>query len=86
MLSTLTSFHVTVVDGEGMSVPSVEVGARYRYPTEPRTWSSEFTDGDGCAHFRDDHLEPPTEVCLFVGDQDCGTHPLREGAHLTLEM
>lgn len=86
MLSTLTSFHVTVVDGEGMPVPSVEVGARYRYPSEPRTWSSEFTDGDGCAHFRDDHVEPPTEVCLFVGDNECGTHTICEGAHITLEM
>ena len=86
MLSTLTSFHVTVVDGEGIPVPSVEVGARYRYPSEPRTWSSEFTDGDGCAHFRDDHIEPPSEVCLFVGEQDCGTELLVDGAQFVLEM
>ena len=86
MLSTMLSFDVKVVDGEGISVPSTEVGARYRYPTAPRTWSSEITDANGYARFRDEHTEPPTEVCLFVGDQECGTYALSEGAHITLEM
>jgi len=86
MLSTMMTFDVKVVDGEGISVPSIEVGARYRYPTEPRTWSSEYTDGNGFAHFRDDHIEAPEEVCLFVGDQECGSYPLSDGAHFTLEM
>ncbi len=86
MLSTMVSFDVHVVDGEGIPVPSVEVGARYRYPAAPRTWSAEYTDGDGCAHFRDDHLEPPTEVCLFVGEDECGTYTLSDGAYFVLEM
>jgi len=86
MLSTMLSFDVKVVDGEAISVPSIEVGARYRYPTAARTWSSEITDANGYARFRDDHTEPPTEVCLFVGDEECGTYPLSEGAHITLEM
>lgn len=86
MLSTMVSFDVHVVDGEGIPVPAVEVGARYRYPTAPRTWSSEHTDGDGCARFRDDHVEPPTEVCLFVGDDECGTYALSDGSDFVLEM
>lgn len=86
MLSTVLSFDVKVVDGEGISVPSVEVGARYRYPTASRTWSAEITDINGYARFRDDHEETPTEVCLFVGDEECGTYALSDGAHITLEM
>lgn len=86
MLSTMMAFDVKVVDGEGISVPSIEVGARYRYPTASRTWSSEFTDSNGYAHFRDDHAEAPTEVCLFVGEQECGTYALTDGARFTLEM
>jgi hypothetical protein len=86
MLSTMVSFAVQVVDGEGIPVPGVEVGARYRYPKAPRTWSSEHTDQDGCAYFRDEHPEEPTEVCLFVGDDDCGTYPLTEGTCFVLEM
>ena len=85
-MSTMVSFAVHVLDGEGTPVPSVEVGARYRYPTAPRTWSAENTDGDGCARFRDDHPESPTEVCLFVGEQDCGTEQLVDGAVFVLEM
>ena len=86
MVSTVVGFDVQVVDGEGIPVPLIEVGARYRYPTAPRTWSSELTNGDGCAHFQDDHAEPPTDVCLFVGDEDCGTHTLTPGACYVLEM
>ena len=86
MLKTMVFFAVHVVDGEGIPVPSVEVGARYRYPIAARTWSAENTDGDGCARFRDDHPEPPTDVCLFVGEQDCGAHPVADGAQFVLEM
>lgn len=86
MLSTVLSFDVKVVDGEGISVPSVEVGARYRYPTASNTWSRETTDANGYARFSDDHEEPPTEVCLYVGDDDCGTYALAEGVHITVEM
>ena len=52
MVSTMVGFDVQVVDGAGIPVPSIEVGARYRYPTAPRTWSAEMTDGDGCAFLR----------------------------------
>jgi len=86
MLDTIVAFDVYVIDGEGIPVPQTEVGARYRYPTLPRTWSTESTDLDGCARFRDEHGEEPTEVCLFVGDQECGTHPLVAGADYVLEM
>ena len=86
MLDTALAFDVYVVDGEGMPVPWTEVGARYRYPKLPKTWSTECTDGDGYAHFRDEHKEEPTEVCLFVGDQECGTHALVAGAEYVLEM
>jgi len=85
-LTATLAFDVRVVDGEGIPVPAVEVGARYRYPTASRTWSSELTDGDGLAQFCDDHAERPEEVCLFVGEDDCGTYPLSEGCHLVLEM
>jgi hypothetical protein len=82
----MVSFDVKVLDGEGLPLPSVEVGARYRYEAGPRTWSAEVTDGDGHAAFCDDHPSPPLEVVLFVGDEDCGCYPVAEGAHITLEM
>lgn len=84
-MSTI-SFEVLVLDGEGIPVPAVEVGARYRYRNLPRTWSHEVTDGDGCAVFRDDHTEPPVEVCLLVSDDRCGDYPLRDGDRYVLEM
>ena len=86
MLDTMLAFDAHVVDGEGEPVPGVEVGVRYRYPTAPRTWSSEYTDGAGCAHFRDSHEEPPIDGCLFVGDYDCGSYMLTDGADFVLEM
>lgn len=85
-MSTTVSFDVKVIDGEGLPVPSVEVGARYKYETGPRTWSSELTDGDGHASFTDDHSAPPIEVELYVEDEDCGCYPVVEGEHITLEM
>jgi hypothetical protein len=80
------SFNVKVIDGEGLPVPDVEVGARYKYVSGPRTWSAEHTDGDGLAEFHDDHAEKPTEVELFVDEQDCGCYPVFDGEHITLEM
>lgn len=85
-MSAIVSFDVKVIDGEGLPVPSVEVGARYRYETGPRTWSAEYTDGEGLASFRDDHPRRPVEVTLFVEDEDCGRYPVVEGEHITLEM
>ncbi|MFV1960763.1 MAG: hypothetical protein ACC658_02920 [Acidimicrobiia bacterium] len=85
-MSAEVSFEVEVVDGEGIPVPALEVGARYGYPEAPRTWSSEYTDGEGCARFRDSHIECPIEVRLFVGDDECGSFALADGAHIVLEM
>lgn len=82
----MVSFDVKVIDGEGLPVPSVEVGARYKYEKGPRTWSAETTDGDGLASFQDDHPREPVEVALFVEDEDCGCYPVVEGEHITLEM
>ena len=84
--STEVSFEVEVVDGEGIPVPALEVGARYGYPKASRTWSSEYTDGEGCARFRDSHIERPNTVCLFVGDDECGSFALVDGSHIVLEM
>lgn len=85
-MSKMVSFDVKVIDGEGLPVPSVEVGARYKYEQESRTWSAKYTDGDGLAAFRDNHPEPPVEVTLFVEDEECGRYPVTEGEHITLEM
>jgi hypothetical protein len=85
MGATIT-FDVEVLDGEGMAVPGVEVGARYRYRHAPRTWSVATTDRAGCARFRDAHEEPPEEVCLFVGDEDCGSYRVTDRCSLVLEM
>jgi len=85
-MSTVVSFAVEVVDGEGIPVAALEIGARYRYPEAPRTWSSEHTDGEGCARFRDSHIERPVEVCFFVGDDECGSFAPVDGTHFVLEM
>jgi hypothetical protein len=85
-MSTTVSFDVKVIDGEGLPVPAVEVGARYKYASGPRTWSAEYTDGDGHASFRDDHPDKPIEVSLFVDDEDCGPYEIVEGCHITVEM
>ena len=52
---TLLTFDVHVVDGETIPVPAQEVGARFSYPDDASSWSTAFTDGDGCARFRDRH-------------------------------
>ncbi len=86
MLATVVEFQVVVVDGEGIPVPGLEIGARYHYRNSPSTWDCATTDGDGVARFTDEHAEMPFEVALFVGDEQCGTYPLTNHAHLTLEM
>jgi len=85
-MNAMVSFEVDVVDGEGIPVPELDVGVRYRYPQAPRTWSSETTDASGCARFRDTHVERPVEVCLFVGEDECGSFALVDGANFILEM
>jgi len=80
------TFSVRAVDGEVLGVPALEVGARFNYPGAPSTWSTAVTDGDGCACFSDRHPEPPGGVCLFVGDERCGTFPVSDGAMIVLEM
>lgn len=85
-MSTVVSFTVEVVTGEGIPVAALEVGARYRYAEAPRTWSSEHTDGEGCARFRDSHTERPVEVSFFVGDDECESYALVDDEHFILEM
>lgn len=86
MIGTLLSFQVRAVDGELMAVPALEVGARFTYPAAPSTWSTAVTDGDGCATFRDRHPEAPSQVCLYVGDERCGTFPVEDGVAIVLEV
>lgn len=86
IMSEVISFTVEVLSGELMPVLGLEVGARYRYPEAPRSWSSETTDGEGLATFRDSHMELPTEICLFVEGEECGSFAANDGAHFVLEM
>jgi hypothetical protein len=67
------AFRVQVVDGEGMPVAGLDLGARFRYPSDATTWSRSTTDGDGYARFDDEHPEPPESACFFVGDDYCDT-------------
>jgi hypothetical protein len=83
---TLLTFEVRAVDGEVMPVPELEVGARFTYPQAASSWSTAVTDGDGCATFRDRHPESPRQVCLYVGDERCGTYAVAEGASIVLEV
>jgi len=83
---TLLTFEVRAIDGEVMAVPDLEVGARFSYPKAASTWSTAITDGDGLAIFRDRHPETPQHVCLYVGDERCGTFDLTEGASIVLEV
>ena len=85
-MTDTVGFDVKVIDGEGLPVPSIEVGARYRYESSAGTWSAVSTDGAGHASFSDDHPEPPLDVALFVGDEECGHYPVQDGAHITIEM
>lgn len=80
------TFAVRAIDGELLPVPELEVGARFSYPAAPSTWSTARTDGDGCAWFRDRHPEVPRTVCLYVGDERCGTFPVEDGAAIVLEV
>lgn len=86
MSLTSLAFDVQVIDGEVLPVPGVEVGARFAYPVSSSTWSSSVTDGDGCAHFDDRHPEHPRSVCLYVGDDNCGTYQVDEGRQIVLEV
>jgi hypothetical protein len=83
---TLLTFDVQVVDGEAIPVPDQEIGARFSYPQDASTWSTSVTDGDGCARFHDRHPEVPVSVCLYLGDERCGTFQVRDGASLVLEV
>lgn len=86
MLATIVDYSVYVVDGECLPVPGMEICARYHYPTAASTWDCAESGGDGVARFSGEHVEPPSEVALFVDGQLCGTYPLAPGATLTLEM
>ncbi len=85
-MTAVVRFEVRAVDGECHEVPGLEIGARFRYGTMPATWSTATTDGEGRARFSEEHAEPPIEVTLFVGDQQCDTFPIRDGASLVLEL
>lgn len=86
MPETVLAFDVRVLDGEIFPVPGVEVGARFAYPAASKTWSSAVTDADGCARFDDAHPEPPATVCLYVGDDHCGTFEVAPGSSIVLEV
>ena len=86
MSETSLIFDVQVIDGDIIPVPGVEIGARFAYPDSSRTWSSAVTDADGCAHFDDAHPEHPDTVCLYVGDDDCGTYSVSDGCEIVLEV
>lgn len=86
MLATTIDYRVYVVDGECLPVPGVEICARYHYPTAASTWDCAESDGDGVAFFSDEHVEPPSEVALFVNGELCGTYDVSDHVTLTLEM
>ncbi len=85
-MASVTRFGVSVVDGDGMQVPGLQLGARFKYDSEPASWDWETTDGYGVATFCDEHLEPPREVSIYVGDTFCDKFPVVDGANLVLEM
>jgi hypothetical protein len=85
-VGTTVTYEVEVVDGEAIPVPAVEVAAHYRYTASPRTWSAEVTDGEGIAHFNEVHPEPPVEVCLSIGEVDCGSRTLQDGDLIIVEV
>ena len=86
MDGVLLTIGVRAVDGEVIPVPDLEVGARFSYRAAASTWSTAVTDGDGCAMFRDHHPEVPEHVCLYVGDERCGTFPVTDGGTIVLEV
>jgi hypothetical protein len=82
----VTRFCVCVVDGDGLPVPGLQLGARFKYDTEPASWDWATTDGHGQATFCDKHPEPPREVSFYVGDAFCDTFPVVDGSTVVLEM
>jgi hypothetical protein len=34
----------------------------------------------------DRHPEAPRQVCLYIGDERCGTYPVKDGASIVLEV
>lgn len=86
MSDVLLTFEVRAVDGEVNPIPAIEVGARFEYPAAASSWSTAITDGDGLATFRDRHPEAPRGVCLFIGDERCGTFPVGDGSMIVLDV
>lgn len=81
------AFRVRAVDGECQPVPDLELRAVFHYAIASPRESTRRTDADGCAHFDDDHPEPPLEARLFVDDEDCGrVTPLEPGGCHILEL
>ena len=85
-MGSTCKFDVKVIDGEGMALPSVEVGARYHYSDGPSTWGAESTDSNGHAWFDDEHAHPPRQIALFVLGEDCGRYEAVAGSSITIEM
>jgi len=86
-VSVTIAFRVQIVDGNGLPVAGVDLGARFRYSSEITTWSRATTDGDGHGHFSDEHPEPPLQACFFVGDDYCDTWmEVAHGGCYVLEM
>jgi hypothetical protein len=87
MSKTHVAFRVQVIDGEGIPVAAVEVGARFRYESAPTTWSRAITDGDGYASFSDEHPETPQRVCFFIGEDVCDSWvEVADGKCFVLEL
>ena len=85
MTANVITLEVEVVDGDCHEVSYLEIGARFTYHSIPSTWSCAKADCGGTAQFRDEHEEPPTEVTFFLGDQNYGTFPVKDGACYVLE-
>ena len=82
----VVEFTVRAVDGECLEIPELEIGARFRYPSSATTWAVSRTKADGCAAFRDEHLEQPIEVDLFVDSEHCGSFPIEYNTTIVLEL
>lgn len=81
------AFRVRAVDGECQPVPGLEIGARFRYAAAPSAWSAQISDGEGYAHFDEEHPEQPLEASLFVGGEHCATiAPVEAGSCHILEL
>ena len=84
MAPGVVDIHVEVVDGECLDVSFVEVRARFSYAESPSTWSTALTDVGGRATFHGEHIEPPTKVTFFVGEEH-DTFPIKDDACYVLE-